>query len=69
MPAEDLTRPLLRGGLGPGSPELDPMALVVDTPQVEKRTLAETKAHANILPEWPHEQRYGGHLFPVEHAK
>jgi hypothetical protein len=67
-PAEDLTRLLLRGSLGSGSPELDPMALVVDTPQVEKRTLAETKAQANMLPEWPHEQRYGGRLFPVEHS-
>lgn len=57
-PAEDSTRLPLRGGLGSSSPELGPMALVVDTPQVEKRALAETKAHANILPEWPHEQRY-----------
>ena len=69
-PTEDLTCLLHWRGLELGLPELDPMVLVVDTPQVEKRTLAEKKAHANTLPEWPHKQCYGGPcLFPVKHAK
>ena len=60
-PAEDLTRLPLRGS---GSSELDPMALVLNDMEVEKRLAASNNLDSNMLPEWPHEQRYGERLFP-----
>ena len=60
-PAEDLTRLPLRGS---GSSELDPMALVLNGTEVEKRLAMSNNLDSNTLPEWPHEQRYGERLFP-----
>jgi len=59
--AEDLTRLPLRGS---GSSELDPMALVLNVTEVEKRLTASINLDSNTLPEWPYEQRYGECLFP-----
>lgn len=54
-PAEDLTRLSLDGS---GSSELDPMALVLNVTEVEKRLVASNNLNSNTLSEWPHEQRY-----------
>lgn len=54
-PAEDLTRLPPRGS---GSSELDPMALVLNVTEVEKRLAASNNLDSDTLPEWPHEQRY-----------
>lgn len=56
-PAEDLAR-LPPRGQGSGSSELDPIALVVDTSEVEKRLVAARKADLKTFPDWPHKQPY-----------
>ena len=61
-PADDLTRLPLKGGPGSGSSELYPMALVVVTPRLRNRERFATASEVEMLPEWPHEQSYGGHL-------
>ena len=63
-PAEDLVR-LPPRGLGSGSSELDPIALVVDTPEVEKRSAGVRMADLTTFPEWPHKQLYGTRLLLV----
>ena len=62
-PAEDLTRLPLRGS---GSSELDPMALVLNDTEVEKRLAVSNNLDSNTLPEWLHEQHYGERLIPQQ---
>lgn len=57
-PANDLTHLQLKGGPSPGSSELDPMALVVESPKLRKKLAAGSKVDSKTLPEWPHEHRY-----------
>lgn len=57
-PVEDSARLVLRGTSGPGVSEVDPVVLVVDVSDAEKR-LKVTSVEAKDLVEWSSTRRYG----------
>ena len=61
-PLDDSTRFLFRGTPGPGPSDVDPVALLVDTRAVEKRSQASSSVESQKLLERVYEQRYGAAL-------
>ena len=59
---DDSTRLLFRGTPGPGTSDVDPVALIVDTRAAEKRSQASTSVESRKLLERDYEQRYGAAL-------